>query len=40
MGFIRAHQREKLADEMAASDLGVLLSEAESLPGAIWSFLL
>ena len=39
MGFIRAHQREKLADEMAASDLGVLLSEVESLPGSICEFL-
>lgn len=39
MGFIRDHQREKLAKDMAASDLGVLLSEAESLPGSIWEFL-
>ena len=38
-GFISDRQREKLAAKMAASDRGVLLSEAESLPGSIWEFL-
>jgi glycosyltransferase involved in cell wall biosynthesis len=39
LGFVSADQREYLAQEMIASDLGVLLSEADSLPGSIWEFL-
>ncbi len=39
LGFISEDQREMLAGEMAASDLGVLLSNADSLPGSIWEFL-
>ncbi len=39
LGFVSADQREYLAQEMMASDLGVLLSEADSLPGSIWEFL-
>jgi len=39
LGFVSADQRNYLAREMAASDLGVLLSSAESLPGSICEFL-
>jgi glycosyltransferase involved in cell wall biosynthesis len=39
LGFLDHERREELASEMAASDLGVLLSEADSLPGSIWEFL-
>jgi glycosyltransferase involved in cell wall biosynthesis len=39
LGFLSADQREYLAQEMVASDLGVLLSEADSHPGSIWEFL-
>jgi glycosyltransferase involved in cell wall biosynthesis len=39
LGFMPDHLRSKLAAEMAESDLGVLLSDADSLPGSIWEFL-
>jgi glycosyltransferase involved in cell wall biosynthesis len=39
LGFLDYDRREELAAEMAASDLGVLLSNADSLPGSIWEFL-
>jgi glycosyltransferase involved in cell wall biosynthesis len=39
LGFIPDDQRDYLAREMAASDLGVLLSDADSLPGSVWEFL-
>jgi len=38
-GFVSADERDLLVAEMAASDLGVLLSDADSLPGSIWEFL-
>ena len=39
LGFVSADRREYLAQEMSTSDLGVLLSEADSLPGSVWEFL-
>lgn len=39
LGFIAAHERDHLIAEMQASNLGVLLSEAEGYPGSIWEFL-
>ena len=39
LGFIPGARRDGLAREMAAADLGVLLSDADSLPGSIWEFL-
>jgi glycosyltransferase involved in cell wall biosynthesis len=39
LGFVSQDQRDYLAGEMAASDLGVLLSDADSLPGSVWEFL-
>jgi glycosyltransferase involved in cell wall biosynthesis len=38
-GFLPASERKRLFEEMQTFDLGVLLSEADSLPGSVWEFL-
>jgi glycosyltransferase involved in cell wall biosynthesis len=39
LGFVGPECRPKLLNEMAAADLGVLMSSAEGLPGSVWEFL-